>query len=269
MKILVVDDERPALESLCAMLRRVEPGCELTACLTAREALEAARETPFDAAFLDIELGTTSGLALAKELKEVLVKISIIFTTAYSEYAVAAFALHATGYLLKPVQEEDLRRELTFLYGERFGSRKRVRIQTFDGFEVYVDGKALSFGRQKSRELLAYLVMRRGAGVHVRDACGILFEDKPYDMGAKSYFRTILAELKHTLRDAGAEDLLVKNGSLISVNADLIDCDYYRFLEGDAQAVNAYHGEFMPCFSWAEFASGDLQKRRNGHGYGK
>ena len=73
----------------------------------------------------------------------------------------------------------------------------------FGGFEVYVDGTALSFGRAKAKELLAYFVDRRGAGVTTREACAVLWEDAPYDTARKNYFQTVVADLRASLREAG------------------------------------------------------------------
>jgi len=253
-----VDDEQYPLEELNNLLKEICPDSEISAFRSPRMALEASAETTYDIAFLDIELGTTNGILLAKQLKDIQPNIHIIFVTSYSEYAVDAFAIHATGYLLKPVQKSHIERELKFLYGEEMSPHKRVEIKTFGGFSVMVDGKELLFNRQKSKELLAYLVERRGMSVGIQTACGILFEDKPYDRNMKNYFHTILADLKTSLTEAGVEDILIKSYNSIAIDPEKIDCDYYRFLDGDAKAVNDYHGEFLPAYSWAEFVNGNL-----------
>jgi len=45
------------------------------------------------------------------------------------------------------------------------------------------------------------------------------------------------------------------------VNKDLIDCDYYRFLEGDVRAINSFTGQYMSAYSWAEFTTGYLDNQ--------
>lgn len=267
MRILVVDDEQLILEEMEELLMQMIPGCGITACLTEKSALEWAKETPFQIAFLDIELGTSNGILLAKRLKELQPELKIIFVTSYPQYAVDAFAIHATGYLLKPVQKEDIRRELTFLYGdEPFGAsrEKTMQIRTFGGFEAWVNGKKLVFKRKKAGELLAYLVERRGNSINLRQACAVLFEDVTYDRNQKNYFHTIMAELRHTLEAVGAADVLVTSRNSFSIDVNKIDCDYYRFLDGDVKAVNAYQGEFLPEYSWAEFSAAELYNRKSG-----
>ena len=56
-----------------------------------------------------------------------------------------------------------------------------------------------------------------------------------------------------SLKAAGVEEAVVRSYNALAVNPDVLDCDYYRFKELDAGAVNAYECEFMSQYSWAEF----------------
>lgn len=264
MNVLAVDDIKIVLEEECELLREVVPDCRICACTCVADALEWARKETLHVALLDIELGDSNmdGIMLAKELKELQPELHIIFVTAFRKYALDAFSVHATGYLLKPMQKKHLERELTFLYGEVSNPKKRVRVQTFGNFEVWVDDKMLSFGRQKSKELFAYLVERKGAGVTTREACAILFEDGVYDISRKSNFQNIVADMRSTLKRVGAEDIICKAYNYMAVDVEKIDCDYYRFLKGDAKAINQYNGEFMVNYSWAEFIVPILDGKR-------
>ncbi|MEG2670203.1 MAG: response regulator [Oscillospiraceae bacterium] len=253
MNFLVVDDEPLVLQDLEDTLKKIRPKSIIHGFTSAREAISFAetKNELFDVAFLDIELGYTNGIVLAKQLKKLQPYIHIIFVTSYEKYAVDAFAIHATGYLLKPVEPEALERELTFLYKET-SQTKNIFIQTFGGFDVFVDGKLIHFKRAKSKELLAYLVNRKGCSVTTKEACAILFEDAPYDKSQKNYFQTIVAELKATLAQAGVQDILQKSRNNFAVNPKSFDCDYYRFMEGDVTAINQYCGDYMISYSWAE-----------------
>ena len=106
MNILVNDDEPLQLEELVNILSQIRPNADIFPYTWPDDALEAARQHPIDIAFLDIQTGGMNGLQLAVELKKVKPDIHIIFVTGYSQYAVEAFSIHATGYLLKPVTEE-------------------------------------------------------------------------------------------------------------------------------------------------------------------
>ena len=257
MNILVTDDEPLQLEELINVLRRIRPNADIFPYTWPGDALEAARQRPIDVAFLDIQTGGMNGLQLAVELKKVKPDIHIIFVTGYSQYAVEAFSIHATGYLLKPVTEEAVNRELTFICRERLPKR-RIEIKTFGGFDLYVDGQLVRFGRAKSKELLAYLVDRRGLSVTTGEAYAALFEDAQDTLSGKSYFRTILHEMVNSLKRADAEEILLKERNSYAVIPEKFDCDYYRFLQGDPVAVNDFQNDYMLSYSWAEIRNAEL-----------
>ncbi len=259
MKFMMVDDEELALRDLEQMLRTESPEAELYGFTNPFEALAFAEKNELAVAFLDIELGTINGISMARKLKSMQPGIHIIFVTSYEQYALEAFSIHATGYLLKPVDPETIRRELTFLYAEH-KLQKRIQVRTFGGFDVYVDGNPLSFRRTKSKELLAYLIDRRGSSVTLRDAANILFEDGQYDLSRRKYMQTIYAEMRSTLEDAGAGNMLEKQHNSYAVNVNAFDCDSYRFLNGDPIAINNYRKDYMICYSWAEYSMGELEK---------
>ena len=163
---------------------------------------------------------------------------------------------------MKPVMPEDVLRELTFIYDDiKPTPKQKIQVRTFGGFSVSVNGKALCFKRAKAKELLACLVDRRGVEITTREACALLWEDTPYDKVQKSYFQTIVAELKSALKSAGIEDILIKKRNSLSINPELLDCDSYQFMDGDPKAINSYSNNYMSCYSWAEFTAGFMYKR--------
>ena len=262
MRFLLVDDEPLALQDLAEAVKKVSPESELACFITVREALNYAKGHSIDVSFLDIEMGKINGITLAKELKELQPEMAVVFVTSHVQYALEAFQIHATGYLLKPVDENDLKKELTFIYPEEKESKK-IQVKTFGGFDVFVNGKALVFKRAKAKELLALLVDKKGNSITTREGCAVLWEDKPYGSVEKSYYQTIMSELRRTLRGAGIEELLVKQRNSLSIKPEMLDCDSYRFMEGDAKAINSYRHDYMSCYSWAEFRLGELEKELN------
>lgn len=257
MRFLAVDDESLMLDGLVSALHSARPEAEVLSFRWPEDALEAAREKPVDVAFLDIQMGGMTGLQLAVELKKVQPELHVIFVTGYSQYAVDAFAMHATGYLLKPVEKEDVERELTFIYGAP-KTKSRIQVKTFGGFDLFVDGVPVRFERTKAKELLAYLVDRRGASVTSGEAYAALFEDSGNTSSGKSYFRTILHELMKALQKVGAEEILRKGWNSYAIVPEAFDCDFYRFLEGDPIAVNQYQNDYLPAYGWAEIRNADM-----------
>lgn len=262
MKFLLVDDEPFALKDLEETLHEAAPDGEIASFMKPGMALEYAKTNTVDIAFLDIELGSMNGLVLAKKLKDILPEVHIIFVTSHEQYAVGAFQIHATGYVMKPATSEDIRRELTFLYGETSSPRK-IYVQTFGGFDVFVDGKPLVFGRSKAKELLAFLIDRKGSTVTNAEVCAALWEEGLDEARNKVYLRVLITDLRKTLKSASIEMILVKTFNSLAIRTELLDCDSYRFFEGDAEAINQYKQNYMPGYSWAEFTLGEMERRIN------
>ena len=105
LKTIVVDDEPLALELLCSYLDEM-PEVEIIArCKNGTEALEAAATLEPDLVFLDIQMPGMTGFEVAKNLQSDQTPM-IIFATAYDQYAVDAFEIHAVDYILKPLEQE-------------------------------------------------------------------------------------------------------------------------------------------------------------------
>ena len=262
LRFLAVDDERLALADLTNALEQACPEGEVSAFTSPAAALEAVRDGRIlpQVAFLDIQMRGWTGLQLAAELRKLLPELEVVFVTAYPQYALDSYALHARGYLLKPVTERAVREELAVINGvvRTTEGAKALQVSCFGNFEVFRDGKPLIFPRAKSKELFAYLVCRSGAGCSTREIAAALFEDREYDSSLKNQMETFKSGLMKCLREAGCEDVVVKSHNSISVDPEKLDCDYYRFLEGDARAVSTFVGEFMSQYSWAELTAGAL-----------
>lgn len=109
LSVLVVDDERPALDELAFLLGRDDRVGSVRCCDSATDALRVLREEPVDAVFVDIEMPGLTGLELAEVLARFKEQPRVVFVTAHSEHAVEAFDLQAVDYVLKPVRETRLR----------------------------------------------------------------------------------------------------------------------------------------------------------------
>lgn len=109
MKAILIDDEKRARISLSLLLHEYCPEIEIVAdCENLPEGVKAIRKHKPDIVFLDIEMPGHSGLELLDFFDEKEVHFSIIFTTAYNEFALQAFKLSALDYLLKPINPEEL-----------------------------------------------------------------------------------------------------------------------------------------------------------------
>jgi DNA-binding LytR/AlgR family response regulator len=103
VKLLAVDDERPALDDLAQVLRSTGVVDELELAGSGHEALALVSEQRFDAIFLDVRMPDLDGVALARVLRRFEHPPALVFVSAYESAAVEAFELRALDYLVKPV----------------------------------------------------------------------------------------------------------------------------------------------------------------------
>ena len=259
MRILCVDDEPLALQMLEMSVKKAKPDAEVYAFRKPRELLEAAQKGGCDIAFLDIHMRGMNGVELAKELKAVNPKMNIIFVTGFSDYTGDAMRLHASGYIMKPVNQAKVEQELADL---RFPivpkSNAKLRVQCFGNFDVFTpDGEHVRFERSKSKEVFAYLVHKQGSSCTTREIFAAIFEDEPYDKKLQNLLQTYIYAMIKSLKAVGAEDTVVRSYNALAVNPDLLDCDYYRFKELDTGAVNSYQNEYMRQYCCADFLYND------------
>lgn len=253
MKILALDDEHNALEMLIQTIQEVSPDMEVHGFRDPEEALRwAEANAPVDVAFLDIQMRGITGLTVAKQLKKSSPKVNLIFTTGYSECAVDACNMHSSGYLLKPVNAAKVSYALENLLFPVEESHVNTYVRTFGSFEVFVNDQIVHFGRSKAKEMLAYLVDRRGSSVSRKEIFAVLFGDDAYDHGKQAYLTNIIRDLRDSLSAAGAEKMLVRKYNTYAVDTKFFTCDLYEYDKGDVASLNMFHGEYMVQYSWGE-----------------
>ena len=115
VNVILVDDSRIILSWSLPILRSALPGAVVTGFTRPSEALEYAGSNRVALAFLDIELGKTSGFELCRALLEVHPRTNVVYLTAYSEYAFDAWSTGASGFMLKPITPEGVQAQLNSL----------------------------------------------------------------------------------------------------------------------------------------------------------
>ena len=258
MIAIAVDDEILMLGALTAAVKASPDITEVTQFSVSEEALDFAKEHPVDIAFLDINMRGMGGLDLAQKIVSLRPECKIVFCTGYEEYAIPAFKIHASGYLLKPVSAKDVQAEIDNIKGIR-QSEKLLAVKCFGNFEVYAKGEKLTFKRSKTKELLAFLIDRNGAGVTVAEI-GVALWENDEEQKNHNYIHQLFRDLRQTLGEIGAEDIFERNNYLYSVNTQKIDCDYFNYLQ---TGKPGFLGEYMSQYSWAEETCGMLWAREN------
>ena len=254
MIAIAVDDEVLMLGALVKAISAspdIEDVAKFSDC---EQALEFIKNYPADIAFLDINMRGMGGLALAEKIIAARPNCKIVFCTGYEEYAIPAFKLHASGYLMKPISASDVQTEIDNIKGIR-QREKLLTVHCFGNFDVYAKNEKLVFKRVKTKELLAYLVDRKGAGMTAKEICAVLFPDDLDDNKNAAYLRQLVLDLKNTLKAVGAERVFRHETPCYRVDTSLIQCDYLSYLE---TGKPEFYGEYMMQYSWAEETCGIL-----------
>lgn len=248
MIAIAVDDEVLMLGALVKAISASSDVSQIEGFSDCEAALGFIKENHADVAFLDINMRGMGGLALAERIVAARPDCKIVFCTGYEEYAVSAFKLHASGYLMKPISAEDVQAEIDNIKGI-IRREKPLSVNCFGNFEIYAKGEKLTFKRLKTKELFAFLVDRKGAGMTAKQICAVLFPDDTDDTKNAAYLRQLVMDMKNTLRAVGAENVFRHETPCYRIDTSLIQCDYLSYLE---TGKPEFRGEYMMQYSWAE-----------------
>jgi len=259
VRIIYVDDERPARDNFRLTMAALREVSSLELFQYGEDALRWAREHPVDVAFLDMEMPGIHGLGLALKLREINENTRVVFVTAYSQYAMDAWGVDAVGYVMKPYSVSDIQRELKKCRYRPMPSQ-RVVITTIPDLILTVDGSPLHIAGAKPRELFALLVDRGDRGITSGEGIACLWPDRGNDANTQSLFRMTYKRLANTLEDAGVGYIIASRENRRYLRVDQVDCDLYRILSGDERAGKQYDGQYMREYSWAEERNGQLHR---------
>ena len=112
LNIIMVDDNKAILSYSLLILEEVVPNAAIVGFNWPQEAIEYAKANRIDLAVLDIEMGTASGLDLCRALLEINPCTKVVYLTAYPEYSLNAWDTDASGFMVKPLTLEGVRRQL-------------------------------------------------------------------------------------------------------------------------------------------------------------
>ena len=248
MIAITVDDERPMLNALTDIVKSspdIEAVYDFSTCSAA---LEWVSLNNVDVAFLDINMRGMGGLALAEKITEFHSDCKIVFCTGYEEYALNAIQLRCSGYLMKPITQEAVQKEIDHIKSKN-PEIALLDVRCFGNFEVLKNGEPLIFKRSKAKELFAVLVDRNGAGMTGKQICAVMWPENTDDVKNMDYLRHLVGDLKKALANVGAEKVLCQEGYNYRIDTTRINCDYHKFLKtGKPQ----FRGEYMSQYSWAE-----------------
>jgi two-component SAPR family response regulator len=259
MTIIVVDNSAKALTQTSEVVASLNPDAELVRYTSSAAALADARVRDIDVAFIETDMPELNGLDLGRYLVDLHPLINLVFLSKKYGGAYDAMQLHASGYLLEPVEEPALKRELEELrHPELEKKHKRVFAQTFGNFELFVDGKPVSFKYSRTKELVAVLVNNRGAQTTNGEIIANLWEDDGDPEKKASYLSNLRQDLQNTFTKLRLNGIILKQRGSLAIAADRIECDLYDWLKNGKNSKYHYMGDYMNQYSWPEYVHAEL-----------
>jgi two-component system, LytTR family, response regulator len=239
LKVIIIEDEQKAAQMLQIMLQELEPGIQvMELCADLPAGVRAIKKHQPDLIFLDIEMPGYSGLQLLEFFNDDEVHFSIVFTTAFNDYAIKAFELSAIDYILKPIQVEKLQaaidkfkkiqkglpaKQIGLLKAHlQNGGIRKIAIPVSNGLEIIgldeiryfeAEGSYTRIWLQANRQLLVSKKLK-----HFED----LFEASTLFCRNHRSYMVNLNSVKKFLRSGGGL-LLLDDGKELPVSAERAD----------------------------------------------
>lgn len=231
MRAVLVDDEFYVMQNLKLKLNEID-GIEVVGMYdNANEFLKELHLTQPDVVFLDVEMPKMDGFALLGHILETGQSPHIIFVTAYSQYAVKAFEIDATDYIVKPVELERLKQSLSrIMKPEPEQSNERIKIHCFRSFSIQAGEIDFNTGwkTKKAEELVAYLLCEKGKFVPKEKIAEDLW---PETDGEKSQanLHTAYYYLKLQEKNKGRKLPIESQRGKMRFQIDEVSCDLTEF----------------------------------------
>lgn len=229
IRVIIIDDEEPALRLLESLLKNFEEVKVAGSFSDPYEGISAVATIQPDLVFLDVEMPQLCGLDAAASILDIFPKTEIVFITGSSDYAIAAFELYALDYLLKPISECRLKNTLIRL-GQRTDVKQHrinrpVHIKCFGGFQIFREGyEPVKFRSERARELLAYLIQNRGKVCKKEELIEEIWPEFEWDQ-ADHMLRNAIYYIRKSLEAYGIQknEICIKSGYCLKLGDVNID----------------------------------------------
>ena len=195
LRILIADDEPLALDGLQIMLARVNRTEVVARCKNGSEAIRDIRQFRPDLVILDIDMPGLTGFDVVSTFNEAN-SPAVVFSTAHDQFAVRAFSINASGYLLKPVDEDSLQATVENV-------RRQIGLRAAANCS---DGHGVGTGDVQRRSLPGRIVIRSPGRVHFLEPSGISWLEASGDyvqVHGKGKAHMLRASLRQLTEDLG------------------------------------------------------------------
>lgn len=257
LRVAIIDDEVLAINLLEKFLEEIN-GIKIIGKHTwFEDGLENIKAQKLDLVFLDIDMPGLNGIGVAERIIEIDETIDIVFVTAYDQYALEAFRVHAVDYLLKPTDKDRLKSTIAKIMLRRkivpdLSDYPLLNAQFIGNFVLYdKNAVPIKWRTKKVKELCAYLIHHEHP-VHRMQIIEDLWPDVPVDK-VGPILHTTVYQLRKTLKMNGFSDPLLFVDERYSININIV-CDYKSI----GQTINQQNFE-------EEYIVGVTEVAKNGY----
>jgi two-component SAPR family response regulator len=252
MKTIIVAEKRETMQKLENMVNDI-PKMELLGSFEdVFSALRFVEGNGVDLMILGVVVEKSDSIALKARLQKSNADMMLIYIAGGEEQTGDVISLHPITVLSEDFSKEDLRYAVKMaevLYKQKSG---KIYVRTFGHFDVFVEGQPIMFKSAKAKELLAFLVDRRGGTVTTDQMISVLWENRPNDEATQNLCSKLVKTLRKELQASGAEQMLVVSRGIRRVDTDTFQCDLYELLDGSKNVREQYIGEYLLDYSWSE-----------------
>lgn len=269
IKAVLVDDERPALRELEFLLKK-HPDISVIEMFTSPlAAIEKMEELKPQVVFLDINMPQLRGIDAASRILDLSPETDIVFVTAFDQYAVEAFELHALDYLLKPIDPGRLQKTVERVLKKqpvvRETRNRRLQIKCLGGFKLaWENREPIKWRTEKTKELFAFLLHNQGREIPKEELLDQLWPDDDPERAIRQLYNGIYY-IRKALEEYGVKRNLISIGSNYSLRLGPVNWDvlpFYAFekrnkiesLETLEELEALYAGDYLEgaYFPWAD-----------------
>lgn len=274
---VLVDDMRPALRELEFLLKKY-PEISITGMYTdPLTAVEKIGEQKPQVVFLDINMPQLRGIDAASRILDSSPDTDIVFVTAYDQYAVEAFEVHAMDYLLKPVSPDRLKKTAERLMKRKplvpESNKRKLQIKCLGRFQVaWEDQEPIKWRAEKTRELFAFLLHNQGRDISKEELLDKLWAEDEPEKAIRQLYNGIY-HIRKALEQYGIDRSLISIDSCYNLKLGSVFYDVRRFyeleksspvdsLENLEEMEALYAGDYLQGedYPWAFFARESLEK---------
>lgn len=274
---MLVDDMRPALRELEFLLKKY-PEISITGIFTdPLAAIEKIKVLKPQVVFLDVNMPQLRGIDAGSMILDFSPETDVVFVTAFDQYAVEAFELHALDYLLKPIAEERLEKTVARLR-KRIPQTKeqhslKLQIRCFGQFRMGWEGREpVKWRIEKARELFAFLLQNHGRNISKDEILDRLWPEDDPDRAVKQLYNGIYL-IRKALEGYGIGRDLISINNNYNLELGPVDWDAGRFCElfkknpenrfdGLEEMEALYAGDYLEgeYYPWSDFERERLLK---------